>query len=81
MGSGTQSACSNGSAYACYDYSPTVAPDNPCLAYGFAAFNGVSCGTCYQLTFTGTAQRSRFAEYAPVFSEMVAGFRWRRTES
>jgi hypothetical protein len=24
-----------------------------CLAYGFAAFNGGSCGTCYQLTFTG----------------------------
>jgi hypothetical protein len=25
------------------------------MAYGFAAFNGASCGTCYQLTFTGTA--------------------------
>lgn len=25
------------------------------MAYGFAAFNGASCGTCFQLTFTGTS--------------------------
>jgi len=25
------------------------------LAYGFAAFDGASCGTCFQLTFTGTS--------------------------
>jgi hypothetical protein len=49
----TTSACAGGSSYACYDYSPTQVSD--CLAYGFAAFNGASCGTCYQLTFTGTA--------------------------
>jgi hypothetical protein len=47
------SACVGGSSYACYDYSPVAV--SSCLAYGFAAFNGGSCGTCYQLTFTGTA--------------------------
>jgi len=30
---------------------PQVASDT--LAYAFAAFNGASCGTCFQLTFTG----------------------------
>jgi hypothetical protein len=24
------------------------------LSYGYAAFNGVACGTCYQLDFTGS---------------------------
>jgi hypothetical protein len=47
------SACSGGSAFACYDYSPIVVSN--CLAYGFAAFNSGSCGSCYELTFTGTA--------------------------
>jgi hypothetical protein len=53
VGSSTQSACSGGSAYACYDYSPQVV--DSCHAYAFAAFNSGSCGTCYQLTLTGTA--------------------------
>jgi Glycosyl hydrolase family 45 len=53
VSSSTTSACSGGSAYACYAYSPTTV--SSCLAYGFAAFNGATCGTCYQLTFTGTA--------------------------
>jgi hypothetical protein len=30
---------------------PQVASDT--LAYAFAAYNGASCGTCFQLTFTG----------------------------
>lgn len=32
---------------------PQVVSDT--LAYGFAAFDGASCGTCFQLTFTGTS--------------------------
>jgi hypothetical protein len=28
---------------------------SPTLAYAFAAFDGAGCGTCYQLTFTGTS--------------------------
>jgi hypothetical protein len=46
------SACnSGGSAYACSDLSPWSVDDN--TAYAFAAYNGGSCGDCYQLTFTG----------------------------
>jgi hypothetical protein len=33
--------------------SPQVVSDT--LAYAFAAYNGASCGTCFQLTFTGTS--------------------------
>ena len=32
---------------------PQVVSDS--MAYAFAAFDGASCGTCYQLTFTGTS--------------------------
>lgn len=52
----TQSACSGGSAFACYSFAPTTV--SSCLAYGFAAFNSGSCGDCYQLTFTGTSQNA-----------------------
>ncbi|MDP9148941.1 MAG: endoglucanase, partial [Myxococcota bacterium] len=37
--------------YECYDMSPQIVSDS--LAYAFAAYNGASCGTCFQLTFTG----------------------------
>jgi hypothetical protein len=46
-----QSACQGGSAYVCWDMAPWAVSDN--LAYGFAAFNGVPCGTCFQIQFTG----------------------------
>jgi hypothetical protein len=46
-----QSACNGGSAYVCWDMAPWAVSDN--VAYGFAAFNGVPCGTCYQIQFTG----------------------------
>lgn len=48
---GVQSACSGGGAYACYDLAPWAVSDT--LAYGYAAYNGGSCGQCYQLQFTG----------------------------
>jgi hypothetical protein len=50
---GQKSSCQGGSAYECYDMSPQVVSDT--MAYGFAAFNGASCGTCFQLTFTGAS--------------------------
>jgi hypothetical protein len=46
-----QSACNGGGAYVCWDMAPWAVSDN--VAYGFAAFNGVPCGTCYQIQFTG----------------------------
>jgi len=50
----TQSACGGGSAFMCWDFAPWSASDT--LSYGFAAYNGVACGTCFQLQFTGTSQ-------------------------
>jgi hypothetical protein len=41
-----------GSAYECYDFSPWYDAGTN-LAYGFAAYNGVPCGTCFMLQFTG----------------------------
>jgi hypothetical protein len=48
---GTKDSCQGGGAYECYDMSPQVVSDS--LAYAFAAYDGASCGTCFQLTFTG----------------------------
>jgi hypothetical protein len=50
-GSNTDSACSGGGAYACWDMAPWAVSDT--LAYGYAAFNGSQCGQCYELKFTG----------------------------
>ena len=41
-----------GSAFECYDFSPWY-DSGTNLAYGFAAYNGVACGTCFMLQFTG----------------------------
>lgn len=51
--SGT-SACSGGSAYACYNEAPRFIGDN--VSYGYVAVPNPSCGTCYHLQFTGTGQ-------------------------
>ena len=56
VGSGDQSACSNGDAYACWDMAPWAVSDTKAFAY--AAFNGGSCGTCYELKFTGQSNNS-----------------------
>jgi hypothetical protein len=54
VGNDTQSACSGGSGYMCYWGAPWSVSDT--LSYGFAAYNGVACGTCFQLQFTGKGQ-------------------------
>jgi hypothetical protein len=48
-----KSGCDGGgSAFECYDLSPWYdAATN--LSYGFVAHNGVACGTCFMLQFTG----------------------------
>jgi hypothetical protein len=46
-----QSACTGGSAHACYNFAPWAITDQ--LAYGFAAHNDVACGQCFELSFTG----------------------------
>jgi len=56
VGAGDQSACSGGDAYACWDMAPWAVSDTKAFAY--AAFNGGSCGTCYELKFTGQSNNS-----------------------
>jgi hypothetical protein len=60
----TQSACSSGSAYMCWDYAPWSVSDT--VSYGFAAFNGVACGTCYQIQFTGGTHNGNVASCTPL---------------
>ena len=48
------SACSGGSAYACYNQAPRAVGD--LVSYGYVAVPNPSCGTCYHLQFTGTGK-------------------------
>jgi len=48
-----KNACDNGGGgYMCYWGAPWSVSNT--VSYGYAAFNGVSCGTCFQLDFTGS---------------------------
>jgi len=51
---GSGSACSGGSAYACYNQAPRAIGDN--VSYGHVAVPNPRCGICYHLQFTGTGQ-------------------------
>jgi hypothetical protein len=52
--SATSGCNGGGSAFECYDFSPWY--DNSTnMAYGFAAYNGSACGSCFMLQFTGGA--------------------------
>ena len=54
-GNDTQSACGGGGGgYMCYWGAPWSVSDT--LSYGFAAYNNVPCGTCFQIQFTGKGQ-------------------------
>ncbi|MEI9952931.1 MAG: hypothetical protein WDO74_29140 [Pseudomonadota bacterium] len=53
---GGTSACSGGSAYACYSEAPRFLGD--LVSYGYVAVPNPSCGTCYHLQFTGTGHSS-----------------------
>ncbi|TCS36769.1 GlyGly-CTERM sorting domain-containing protein [Reinekea marinisedimentorum] len=49
----TASSCDGGDAYTCWNMAPQAISDS--LSYGYAAVSadGATCGSCYQLTFTG----------------------------
>ena len=54
----TQNACeANGQsgAFTCHSMAPWAYSN--VVSYGFAAVNGVSCGTCFQIEFPGSSQR------------------------
>jgi hypothetical protein len=52
----TNSACSGGGSYACYDEAPHAVSD--CLSYGYIAKANPNCGGCYRIQFTGEGQYS-----------------------
>jgi hypothetical protein len=54
VGNDTQSACGGGGGYMCYWGAPWSVSNT--LSFGFAAYNGVDCGTCFQIQFTGKGQ-------------------------
>ena len=56
------SACEGGSGYTCIDHVPATDPDDPSIAYAFAATPGTdprgTCGTCFNVTFPGAGHYS-----------------------
>jgi hypothetical protein len=52
----TQSACSGGGSFACYDEAPRAVSD--CLSYGHIAKSNPNCGGCYRIQFTGEGQHN-----------------------
>ncbi len=55
VGVDSKNGCEGGgSAFECYDFSPWYDASTN-MSYGFAAYNGVACGTCFMLQFTGSS--------------------------
>ncbi len=52
----TQSACSGGQSFACYDEAPRA--ESECLSYGHIAKANPNCGGCYRIQFTGEGQHN-----------------------
>ncbi len=50
-----RNGCEGGTAFTCHSWAPWAVSDT--LSYGFAAFNGANCGTCYQIQFSGSSSR------------------------
>jgi hypothetical protein len=60
----SQSACSGGSAYACWNFSPWRVSNS--LSYGFASASNLPCGTCLRLDFTGKSHGGNPASTQPL---------------
>jgi hypothetical protein len=52
----TQSACSGGGAYACYDEAPKAISE--CVSHGHIAKANPNCGQCYRIQFTGQGEHN-----------------------
>jgi hypothetical protein len=52
----TQSSCTGGGSFACYDEAPRAVSD--CLSYGHVAKANPNCGGCYRIQFTGQGQHN-----------------------
>ncbi len=46
-----------GTAFTCHSWAPWAKSD--ALSYGFAAYNGAPCGTCFQVRFSGTSSNGQ----------------------
>jgi hypothetical protein len=53
----SRNACENGGGFMCYWGAPWSVSDS--VSFGYVAYNGVACGTCYQLDFTGGAANGK----------------------
>jgi hypothetical protein len=56
QGNDSRSSCDGGNAYTCWDQIPFKDPNDPNVAYGFAATPSHTCGQCFELTFTGQGE-------------------------
>jgi hypothetical protein len=52
----TQSACTGGGSFACYDEAPRAVSE--CLSYGHIAKTNPNCGGCYRIQFTGQGEHN-----------------------
>lgn len=53
-GADARNGCEGGgTAFECYDFSPWY-DSSTNMSYGFVAFNGAACGTCFMIQFTGS---------------------------
>ncbi len=59
-----------GSAFECYDFSPWF-DSGTNMSYGFAAYNGVACGTCFELQFTGNGNSGANAGAAAIKGQQM----------
>ncbi len=50
----SNSACSGGGSFACYDEAPRAVSE--CLSYGYIAKANPNCGGCYRIQFTGEGE-------------------------
>lgn len=54
---GASNGCQGGPAFTCHNWAPWAKSDT--VSYGFVAYNGAPCGTCFQVQFEGTSHNGQ----------------------
>lgn len=54
---GASNGCQGGPAFTCHNWAPWAKSNT--VSYGFAAYNGAPCGTCFQVQFEGTSHNGQ----------------------
>jgi hypothetical protein len=71
VGADSKNGCEGGgSAFECYDFSPWY-DSGTNMSYGFAAKNGVTCGACFMLQFTGESNSGQNAGAAAMKGQQM----------